>query len=99
MLDVIAKTVLESKDTLAEAFRSADPFPHVVIDGFFNAAFCERLLAEFPPFASGDARNELGTLGGKAFYLSSEIWEARTSARTRSFRDRPFSTSSVPSVG
>src|SRR5262249_6305500 len=67
-LDVIAKTVLESKDTLAQAFRSADPFPHVVIDGFFNEAFCERLLAEFPPFASGDARSELGTLGGKAVY-------------------------------
>ena len=49
-------------------FRSAEPFHHVVIDGFFDAAFCERLRSEFPPIASGDARSELGTLGGKAVY-------------------------------
>jgi len=35
------------------AFRSADPFPHVVIDQFFSRTFCEQLIAGFPPFERG----------------------------------------------
>jgi hypothetical protein len=32
-----------------EVFRSADPFPHMVIDGFLKPEVAERLEAEFPP--------------------------------------------------
>jgi hypothetical protein len=51
---------------LAAQFQRRDPFRHVVIDDFFDAATCERLLAEFPPFERGNARNEAGQLGNKS---------------------------------
>ncbi len=51
---------------LAEHFKNADPFPHVVIDGFFDARFSERLIREFPPFDRGASTNEFGERGGKA---------------------------------
>lgn len=53
-------------DELAAQFQRRDPFRHVVIDDFFDAAACARLVAEFPPFESGNARNEAGELGGKS---------------------------------
>lgn len=33
---------------LRERYASADPFPHIVLDGLFNDADLERVLAEFP---------------------------------------------------
>ena len=51
---------------LAAQFQRRDPFRHVVIDGFFDAATAEALLAQFPPFERGNARNENGELGGKS---------------------------------
>src|SRR5215471_5060180 len=47
-------------------FLEARPFKHVVIEDFFEAAFAEQLLAEFPRFDPGLARNEGGATGGKA---------------------------------
>jgi hypothetical protein len=51
---------------LAAQFQRREPFRHVVIDDFFDAATCARLLAEFPPFERGNARNEAGELGNKS---------------------------------
>ena len=53
-------------DELAARFAQRDPFRHVVIDDFFVADYCAELLAAFPPFESGNARNEAGELGGKS---------------------------------
>jgi hypothetical protein len=53
-------------DTLAAQFQRREPFRHVVIDGFLDAAACARLLEEFPPFERGDAHNEAGQLGNKS---------------------------------
>lgn len=50
----------------AARFAAAQPFPHLALDDFFEHAFVQALLAEFPPFARGNARNEAGHLGGKA---------------------------------
>lgn len=33
---------------LHDAYRAGDPFPHIVIDGLFDDADLERVLAEFP---------------------------------------------------
>jgi len=33
---------------LAHAYRSANPYPHVVIDDFFDSAVLDRVVAEFP---------------------------------------------------
>ena len=51
---------------LAAQFQRREPFRHVVIDDFFDAATCARLLDEFPPFERGNARNEAGELGNKS---------------------------------
>jgi Rps23 Pro-64 3,4-dihydroxylase Tpa1-like proline 4-hydroxylase len=58
--------VAASANTLAARFRERDPFRHVVIDDFLAADACARLLAEFPPFERGNARNEAGELGAKS---------------------------------
>jgi hypothetical protein len=53
-------------DRLAARFRERDPFRHVVIDNFLAPDQCAQLLAEFPPFERGNARNEAGELGAKS---------------------------------
>lgn len=56
----------ERLDTLAAQFRERNPFRHVVIDDFFTADACAELLAQFPPFERGNARNEAGEVAGKS---------------------------------
>jgi hypothetical protein len=51
---------------LAARFQQRNPFRHVVIDDFFAADYCRELLAQFPPFERGNARNEDGQLGNKS---------------------------------
>ncbi|MEO5558898.1 MAG: 2OG-Fe(II) oxygenase [Dokdonella sp.] len=53
-------------NTYAESFARGEPFRHVVIDDFLDADYAQRLLASFPPFECGNARNEAGELGGKS---------------------------------
>jgi Rps23 Pro-64 3,4-dihydroxylase Tpa1-like proline 4-hydroxylase len=53
-------------DDLARQFASAQPFRHVVIDPFLDPQFCQELIAQFPPFEAGDARNESGHMAGKS---------------------------------
>lgn len=59
-------SVLARVDAHAAAFARRDPFRHVVIDGFFDAGYATALLAQFPAFERGNARNEAGELGGKS---------------------------------
>lgn len=49
-----------------DRFATARPFPHVVIDGFFDVEVAERLLADFPAFERRNAVNEFGEVGRKA---------------------------------
>lgn len=58
--------VLAGVDRHAAAFARREPFRHVVIDDFLEAGYAARLLADFPPFDRGNARNESGELGGKS---------------------------------
>lgn len=51
---------------LATAFQARDPFRHVVIENFFDAQSASALLAQFPPFERGNARNEDGEIGNKS---------------------------------
>lgn len=53
-------------DAHAACFARREPFRHVVIDDFLHADYAQRLLADFPPFERGNARNEAGELGGKS---------------------------------
>jgi Rps23 Pro-64 3,4-dihydroxylase Tpa1-like proline 4-hydroxylase len=63
---LIAPHVSSSSSEIAARFASRDPFRHVVIDGFLEKAFADRLLEEFPAFERGNARNEAGELGSKS---------------------------------
>lgn len=56
----------EQLDRLRQAYVAAEPFRHVVIDGFFQPAVADRLLQEFPRFDAAYARNEFGEVGRKA---------------------------------
>ena len=51
---------------LHDQYVGADPFPHVVIDGFFQGEYAEQLLSEFPAFEDGNALTEMGKLGKKS---------------------------------
>jgi hypothetical protein len=63
---VVNPAVVEGQGALSRQFRDARPFPHVVIDGFFQPDFCAALLAQFPAFDEHKAINENGLVGGKA---------------------------------
>ena len=65
-LDVLNQRLQDEKPQLLEEFRSASPFPHVVIPDFFSAEVADRLLEDFPSFEDRYARGEMGEGGRKA---------------------------------
>ncbi|MEQ1883570.1 MAG: 2OG-Fe(II) oxygenase [Bryobacteraceae bacterium] len=62
----ISAKVLAEADHYRQAFVSAKPFKHWMIDDFFEPAFAEQLLEQFPSFDPKLALNELGEVRGKA---------------------------------
>jgi hypothetical protein len=58
--------ILAHQGELAAAFRPREPFRHLVIDDFFAPDYAAQLLAQFPPFERGNARNEDGDIGNKS---------------------------------
>src|SRR4030095_3818908 len=64
---IVSARVRGRRDALAREFRTAKPFPHVVIDGFLEAGLCARIAAEFPRYDADRFRNEWGELG-KAYH-------------------------------
>lgn len=63
---VLAADLEQRLEGLRESFDSANPFRHVVVDGFLAEDFCRQLSADFPGFEDRYARNEMGQVGGKA---------------------------------
>jgi hypothetical protein len=63
---MISSAVREQASRYRGDFRSAKPFPYLVIDNFFDPAKAEQLLSEFPPFDPENAKNEFGAVGRKA---------------------------------
>jgi len=66
VLSFLHGDVRDHVEDLARQFSTAQPFRHVTIDQFLDPQFCQELIAQFPPFESGDARNERGEVAGKA---------------------------------
>jgi 2OG-Fe(II) oxygenase superfamily len=62
----IPAAVAGKSNRLRDAFQTARPYRHVVIDDFFEPDFAERLLEEFPSFDRRLANSESGEVGGKA---------------------------------
>ena len=65
-LGLVDPRVREQASELARSFQSAQPFRHVVIDGFFDASFCAAISEQFPVFDEKAALNENRQVGGKA---------------------------------
>jgi hypothetical protein len=63
---LLSAHVLADVDALAAAFARREPFRHVVVDDFLARGFADDLLAQFPAFERGNARNEDGGLGNKS---------------------------------
>ncbi len=63
---MIDSTVLSRTAEIRSEFENATPFPHAVIDDFFELELAEKLLSDFPPFAPANAKNEFGEVGRKA---------------------------------
>ena len=60
---IVDARVSAAAGELATRFRAAEPFPHVVIDGFLDAALCRRLVETFPAYDDVRFRNDWGELG------------------------------------
>ena len=63
---MIAEPVLARLALISQQFQQAEPFRHVVIDGFLQPGVAAGLLAEFPEFDPAKAINENGEVGRKA---------------------------------
>jgi hypothetical protein len=66
VLPLLYPHVSSHVEDLALQFSTAQPFRYVSIDQFLDPQFCRQLIEEFPPFETGDARNERGELAGKS---------------------------------
>ncbi|MDE2480918.1 MAG: 2OG-Fe(II) oxygenase [bacterium] len=64
--EIVAR-YLDDAASLNARFAAAEPFPHVVLDGFLDDAFARALLAEFPSAMDASA-NAFGSPGRKAFH-------------------------------
>jgi hypothetical protein len=66
--NVLSDCVSATLSALAQQFQRAEPFRHVVIDGFLEPRFATRLLEEFPSFDPTRAINEMGGQGRKSVH-------------------------------
>jgi hypothetical protein len=64
--DRLSGPVIYNADFYRQVFTGALPFRHVSIENFFDEAFAERLLAEFPSFDKKLSINETGATSLKA---------------------------------
>jgi Rps23 Pro-64 3,4-dihydroxylase Tpa1-like proline 4-hydroxylase len=88
---------------LAQAFAGREPFRHVVIEDFFAEEFLARVLAEFPAFEVGNARNEAGELGHKSTVerireLGPAYAELDDSIQSRGFLDLISAVTGIPDL-
>ncbi len=66
ILDDLNPSVVSGRRQLAQRYLTAQPFPHVVIDGFLEKSFCDAIIEQFPAFDERGAINEDGLIGGKS---------------------------------
>src|SRR2546423_1017164 len=89
-LPEIATNTLERAGEYHQAFVSADSFKHVVIEDFFEPAFAQSLLEQFPSFDRSLAKNELGVTGGKAVQTNIRVIGPAYRRLYETIADRPF---------
>ena len=89
---MLRPSVRDSAPQLHSDFAAAQPFRHVVIEDFLDPTFCQRLIAEFPPFEAKNAVNELGEVGLKAVVTDLAAISASYQELDRLVRSREFLT-------
>ena len=100
---LLSASTLAGVDRSAAAFARREPFRHVVIDDFLDAGFAAQLLAQFPAFEQGNARNEAGELGGKSTIeriraLGAAYEQLDDIVRTREFLDFVGRLTGIPDL-
>lgn len=100
---LLSAETVAATPALVDAFAHAQPFRHVVIDGFLEPQLAQDLLATFPPFESGDARNEAGELGNKSVVervrgLGPAYAALDDAIRTREFLDWVGTVTGIPDL-
>lgn len=63
---ILDHAIASEAKQLTQQFAEARPFRYVVIENFFDAAFAQALLAEFPAFERGNRIGDDGREGGKS---------------------------------
>ena len=102
-LPEVSSEVLRNAGAYRDAFLHGDPFKHVVIEGFFEPSFAERLLADFPSFNPRLATNELGMTARKAVNtnireISSVYQQLYEAIGSRPFLDLVSRISGIPDL-
>ncbi len=102
-IHMIHPDVLQDAERQARAFGAAQPFRHVVIDGFLDPTVGRRLLDEFPSFSERHALNERGEIGGKAVRMDvrdvSDTYRAIDRyLQTREFLDYVSTVTGIPDL-
>lgn len=68
MHGIISSDLIDKRHGLASRFKSGRPFPHLVIDSFFEESFCRKLIEAFPSFEAGSNIDEDGIQGAKSAF-------------------------------
>jgi hypothetical protein len=101
--EIMNPSLRSEKDALAQAFRDADPFPHVVMPEFFAPDVAKRLLEDFPGFEERYAKGETGDVGRKAARrnvreISDAYREVDDFLQTSDFLDFMSEVSGIPDL-
>jgi hypothetical protein len=102
-LPQVSEAILQNASEYRKAFENARPFKHVVIEDFFDPAFAERVLADFPNFKTGMSKNEGGYTGGKAVHtkireISPVYQELYDAISSKAFLDLASELSGIPDL-
>jgi len=90
--------VLAQTQTLNERFREAAPFPHVVIDDFFEPDFARRLLEQFPKREDAREANNRKIQRGDLASLGEAYTAADAFFGSRSFLDWVGAVTGIPDL-
>jgi Rps23 Pro-64 3,4-dihydroxylase Tpa1-like proline 4-hydroxylase/predicted O-methyltransferase YrrM len=102
-MHALSSAVVADVAALSRRFQQRSPFRHLVIDDFLQTDFATHLLAQFPAFEQGDARNENGELGGKSVVerirgLGPAFSELDDLVRSRAFLDWLSQVTGIPDL-
>lgn len=91
-LGILGTDVVAAAAELRRSFTEAEPFPHVVIDDFFDRAFALKLVNAFPSFERGNSIGDDGKPGGKSTLdrvsaLGADYQRLDASIRSKAFLD------------